>query len=268
MRYRLVVADIDGTLTTSRQRIAARVRRAVRAAQERGVRVCLATGRAWPSGRRYFERLGADSPAILYNGGMIYDFARNQILNRRTLSHRQASRVIAVLDAFPDLAAHLYVDDRIYVRRMTDVVRANARHDNWWPAAVGDFRRVLTGEVMKFRILGPRRRLRALVQRVRRAGVAATCIFSARESLEILPRGTSKGAAVRLLTRRLGIPLREVLAVGDELNDLSMIDVAGLGVAMGNASREVRRAADYVAPTNDQDGLAEVIQRFVLEPAG
>ncbi len=262
--YRLVVADIDGTLVTSRREITARVRRVVREAQRRGVRVCLATGRTWRSGRRYFEALGADPPAILYNGGLIYDFARDRALFRRAMTVRQAQKVIAALDAFPDLAAHFYVEDEIYVRWRTPLVEATARQDHILPAAVGDFRTVLRGRPMKFRILGPRPRLAALLRRVQRADGAGTYVFSARNSLEILPPGSSKGAALRRMARLLRVPLRQVVAVGDELNDLSMIQVAGLGVAMGNAPRELRRAADYVAPSNDDDGLAEVIRRFIL----
>ncbi len=267
MTYRLVVADIDGTLTTSRQRVTAAVRRMVREAQRRGIRVCLATGRTWFSAQRYFAAIGADPPAILYNGGLIYDFARDRALYRRPMNAAQARRIIVALDAFPDVAAHYYVDDKIYVRWQTPVVRSMARHDNWRPLAVGDFRAVPRGVVMKFRILAPRPRLLALRRRLRRVDGRATYVFSSRESLEILPPRTSKGAALRRLARLLGLPLREVVAVGDELNDLSMITVAGLGVAMGNAPRELRRAADVVAPSNDENGLAEVIRRFILEPA-
>jgi len=263
--YRVIVADIDGTLTTSSGRISRRVRRTLQRAQRRGVRVCLATGRTWHSGRRYFEALGADAPAILYNGGLVYDFKKDRVLYRRPMTHRQARRVIEILDAFPDLAAHFYVDDEIFVRWRTLLVEANARHDHIAPRAVGDFRWVLVGQPMKFRILGPRPALGALGRRIGRSGVPGTLVFSERESLEVLPPGTSKGGALRRVGRHLRIPLREVMAVGNELNDLEMIRAAGLGVAMGNSPTELRRAADVVAPSNDEDGLAEVVERFVLD---
>ncbi|HEV8338232.1 MAG TPA: HAD family hydrolase [bacterium] len=264
MTYRLVVADIDGTLTTSAQRISRRVRRAVQGAQRQGVRVCLATGRTWHSGRRYFDALGADAPAILYNGGLVYDFKRDRVLFRRPMTHRQAAGVIDILDGFPGLAAHFYVDDRIFVRWRTRLVEANARHDHIAPRAVGDFRPLLVGQPMKFRVLGPRLRLHALARRIGRSGLAGTLVFSERESLEVLPPGISKGKALRRMARHLRVSLREVIAVGNELNDLEMIQAAGLGVAMGNSPPGVRRAADLVAPSNDEDGLAEVIERHVL----
>lgn len=265
MTYQLVVADIDGTLTNSAQQISPRVRRAVRLAQRRGVRVCLATGRTWHSGRRYFLTLGADAPAILYNGGLVYDFKGDRVLFRRPMAHRQARRVIEILDAFPDLAAHFYVDDQIFVRWRTPLVMANARHDHISPRAVGDFRPLLVGQPMKFRVLGPRRRLFALARRIGRSGTAGTLVFSERESLEVLPPGISKGKALRRMARRLRIPLREVMAVGNELNDLEMIQAAGLGVAMGNSPAALRRAANVVAPSNDEDGLAMALERFILD---
>jgi hypothetical protein len=262
--YRLVVADIDGTLVTSQHEITGRVRRVVRQAQRQGVRVCLATGRTWRSGRRYFEALGADPPAILFNGGLIYDFAGDQVLFRHPMRRDQARRVIDTLDAFPDLAAHFYVGDQIYVRWRTPLVEANVRRDHIDPEAIDDFRTVVLGEPMKFRILGPPERLEMLVEAIKAADGTANHAFSERESLEVLPPGSSKGAALRRVARSLRIPLREVVAVGNESNDLTMIEAAGLGVAMGNAPEELQRAADYVAPTNDDDGLAEVMRRFVL----
>src|SRR3972149_5433852 len=227
MPYRLIVADIDGTLVTSRREITARVRRVVHEAPRRGARGWLATGPTWRPGRGYIESLAA--PAILYHGRLIYDFAQDKVLYRRPMSKSQALRVIIALDAFPDLAAHFYVDDGIYVRWRTPLVEATARQDHILPEAVGDFRTILRGQPMKFRILGPRPRLLALLRRIRRADGRATYVFSARDSLEVLPPGSSKGAALRRMARLLRVPLRQVVAVGDELNDLTMIQVAGLG---------------------------------------
>ena len=92
-------------------------------------------------------------------------------------------------------------------------------------------------------------------------------VFSEETYLEILPEGSSKGTALAEMTRALGIPLEAVIAVGDNLNDLEMIRLAGLGVAMGNAPEELRAQAGYVTVTNDEEGLAEVIHRFILEEA-
>src|SRR5947199_160668 len=177
-QFRLLVADIDGTLVTSSREITPRVLDAVGAAQRKRVRVCLATGRIWPSAEPYFRRLGADPPAVLYNGGLVYDFRTDTVLARLPIS--------------------------------------------------------------------------------------TNSVFSEDTFLEILPQGSSKGAALEFVAQHLGIPLSEIIAVGDNLNDLEMIRTAGLGVAMGNAPPELRTQAGYVTSTNDEGGLAEVIERFIL----
>ena len=265
---RLIVTDIDGTLTTTAQEITPRVRQAVAAARARGVRTCVATGRAWRSGRRYIEALPADPPAILFNGGLVYEFSRDRVLFRQGMDPELALVVVEALDAHPDLAAHLYVGDRIYVRRWTPLVAATALHDHLDPEAVGDLRTVLPRDravpIMKFRILGPREELEALAETLGRTG-PVNCVFSETTSLEVLPPGVSKGTALRVVAEHLGVDLEAVMAVGDELNDLTMLQAAGWGVAMADAPEPVRRAARVVAPTSDADGLAVVIERYVLD---
>src|SRR5438876_758942 len=100
--------------------------------------------------------------------------------------------------------------------------------------------------------------------RIARWPISINSVFSEDTFLEILPQGSSKGAALEFVAQHLGIPLSEIIAVGDNLNDLEMIRTAGLGVAMGNAPPELRAQAGYVTSTNDEGGLAEVIERFIL----
>jgi Cof subfamily protein (haloacid dehalogenase superfamily) len=275
-QFRLLVTDIDGTLTTPERVITDAVQEAVREAQRRGVRVCLATGRAWQSGQRYFEMVSADPPGILFNGGLIYDFLADRVLSRETLTHEHAGHVIEALDSYPDLAAHIYLarqdasprDDtanHIYVRWMTPLVEATARQDHLRPEAIGDLRLALDGlgGVMKFRILGARERLDSLIEQMARRH-PTNHVYSERESLEVLPPGVSKGTALKVMATRLGIAMEDIVAVGNDFNDLTMIQVAGLGVAMADAPREVQDAADEIAPTSRQDGLAHVIRKLVL----
>jgi Cof subfamily protein (haloacid dehalogenase superfamily) len=262
--YRLVVADIDGTLVTSDRQITARVLGAVQAARRRGVRVCLATGRMWPSAEPYARRLGADPPIILYNGGLVYDFASGTVLRRVPLDPDHARAVLEVLREHPQVQPHLYVDDRVYTSRPSEITDQYRRKDGIVVEEVADLRSLLAAEPMKILIIGARpellrvrARLAALPQRIH-------TVFSEETYLEVLPPGSSKGAALQWMARHLGIPLEQTVAVGDHLNDLEMIQLAGLGVAMGNAPDALKAQADYVTATNDQEGLAEVIERFVL----
>lgn len=263
-RYRLLVADIDGTLVTGDRQITPRVLAAVRAAQARGVRVCLATGRIWLSARPYVERLGADPPAILYNGGLVYDFATGTELRRVHLDDEHARAVLEVLAEVPEVQPHLYAGDRVYTGRVNELTERYRRKDGLHVEAVGDLLAFLPPDPMKILVVGARADLERAAARLRALPMPINTVFSEETYLEILPTGSSKGVALRFVAEHLGIPLAAVVAVGDNLNDREMIELSGVGVAMGNAPEALKAAADYVAPANDDEGLAEVIERFVL----
>ena len=266
MGYRLLVADIDGTLVNARREITPPVHAAVAAAQARGVRVCLATGRIWPSARQYVEALGADPPVILYNGGMVYDFVRDEIWLRTTLPLQHARDVLAILRRHPAVQPHLYVDDHVYIPAMNETTAIYQRKDNLRTEVIGDLADWLTVDPMKVLIIGERPALEAVVREIDALPYRVNHVFSETIYLEILPPGVDKGAALRVMAARLAIPPREIIAVGDNLNDLAMIHYAGLGVAMGNAPEALRREARVVAPSNDDHGLQEIIERFILAP--
>jgi Cof subfamily protein (haloacid dehalogenase superfamily) len=267
MRYRLLVTDIDGTLVTSAREITPAILQAVRAAQHLGVRVCLATGRMWPSGEPYFRRLGADPPAILYNGGLVYDFPTGTVLRRIPLAYAHARAVLELLREIPAVQPHLYVNDRVYTagpNKHTDWYR---RKDGVQVEEVGDLVAFLPPEPMKILIIGAPPDLVTVRDRIRALPLPIHTVFSEKTYLEILPEGSSKGAALEFMAQHLRVPLADVIAVGDHHNDVEMIRAAGLGVAMGNAPAELKAVAKYVTATNDEEGLAEVIHRFILEDA-
>src|SRR5262247_3326526 len=115
MAYRLVVADLDGTVRSRALGITPGVRRAVAAAQAKGVRVCVATGRMWPAAAPWVGALGADPPAILYNGGRVFDFETGRVLYERRLLAESARAALALIRRDGTLQPHLFVNDRVYV---------------------------------------------------------------------------------------------------------------------------------------------------------
>lgn len=264
IRYRLVVADIDGTLVTRAREITPGVLAAVRTAQAEGVRVCLATGRIWPSARPYFEHLDADPPAILYNGGLVYDFRTDTVLRRTNLEYAHARAVLEILREVPEVQPHLYAGDRIYTGRINELTDRYRRKDSVQVEEVGDLVAFLPRDPMKILIVGARPDLERVVSRIRTIPMPINTVFSEETYLEILPAGSSKGAALEFVAAHLGIPLADVVAVGDNLNDLEMLRTAGLGVAMGNAPEALKAAAAVVTRTNDEEGLRDVIEQFIL----
>lgn len=263
-RYRLLIVDLDGTVRSRALGITAGVRSAVAAAQASGVRVCVATGRMWRSAEPWIRTLGADSPAILYNGGQVLDFASGHTLYERRLSREAARSALALALDNPDVQCLLYLRDRVYVERPHPLMDVYAADDGLTYEVVPSFDALLTEDPHKLLIIGAPDRIRTLQQAVRGARLPIHDVQSEPTYLEILPPGVSKGAALRAMVHRLGVLLSETIAVGDNWNDLEMIEAAGLGVAMGHAPEGVRARADVVCGTAEEEGVRDVIERFVL----
>jgi len=264
MMYRLLVTDLDGTLVTSTREITPRTLAAVRGAQQQGVRVCLATGRMWSSAEPHVRRLGADPPAILYNGGLVYDFSTGTVLYRLPLAYEHARAVLEMLREFPSVLPHVYLDDRVYAAGPSELTEQYRRRNGLEVELVGDLVAFLRPDPMKILIIGAPNDLLAVSAQIRARAMPVHAVFSEPTFLEILPQNSSKGTALEFLAPQLGVALAAVIAVGDNLNDLEMIRTAGLGVAMGNAPAEVKSHADYVTASNNDEGLAIVIERFIL----
>ena len=268
MAYRLLVADLDGTLRSRALGVTPGVRDAVARARARGVRVCVATGRMWPSAAPWVARLGVDSPAILYNGGQVLDFAAGRVLWERRLPREVAREALALVRRESEARIHLYADDRVYVERPDPLTAAYAADDGVSVEVVPALEPLVERDPYKLLLIGPPAGMEALGAAIRAAGLGVHAVQSEPQYLEILPEGVSKGAALGLLVAAVGVRVEEVIAIGDNWNDLEMIEAAGLGVAMGHAPAGVRARADHVCGTSEEEGVRQVIERFLLqEPA-
>lgn len=267
MPYRLIALDLDGTLLHEDLSISPRVRRTLERATAGGIRVTLASGRGYPSMRRWADELGIVTPLICYQGAVIADPATHRRVYQRPFGFDLVRDVVAFARA-RDLSLTLYVADEIYVENRR---HSRAFYDKWFGLplhVVDDLMGTLPGEPDKFLIVGDEDELDAL-----RPAVASTfgdrlqIVRSHRYFLEGLSADASKGRALAWLAGELGVARGETVAIGDSGNDRAMIAWAGLGVAMGNASDEARSAADWIAPGVDEDGVAEAIERFCLDGA-
>jgi hypothetical protein len=263
--YRLVVIDLDGTARSRRLGITPGVRDAIASAQARGVRVCVATGRMWRSAEPWVRALGVDPPAILYNGGQILEFETKRTLYERRLPAATARAALAIVRLDPDVQPHLYADDRVLVERPHPLTEAYAADDGLTAEVVPSFEPFLSAaDPYKLLIIGSEGRVGSLQQAVRDAALPVHAVQSEPVYLEILPPGVSKGEALQAMLEALALTAAETIAIGDNWNDVEMIEAAGLGVAMGHAPEGVRARADVVCGTAEEEGVREVIERFVL----
>jgi Cof subfamily protein (haloacid dehalogenase superfamily) len=262
-RYRLLIADIDGTLVPEDKVVRPGVVAAIKAAQARGVRVCLATGRQPRSAHRFVDAVGADPPTIVYNGGLVYDFQAAGPLWARPLPLEDARRVLPVLRRFPETSPLMYIFNNVFAERRTPFVDLYARRDALTVQITPDFDQLLTEAPAKFLIVGDP----ADLARVSRAltdlpGSTINQVFSQPDYLEVLPPGIDKGVALRELAEIVHIPLPQIVAVGDAMNDLSMVQTAGLGVAVEGSPPALLAAAGETCPRPEQEGVRVLIERL------
>jgi Cof subfamily protein (haloacid dehalogenase superfamily) len=268
---KLLIVDIDGTIAGKSNQVSPRVKQAILAAQARGVRVGIATGRMYKSALRFHQEIGADLPIIAYQGAWIQDPTTG-------ITHRHlpvpVEIALELIDYFeqPDLleklSVHVYRDDRLYVRQINADTELYLGRSGIAATAVSDLRTVLTDRPTKILAMSEDTDLidsLLLDLRQRYAQSELHVTTSVPIFLETTQAGVNKGTAIDYLARAfLGIGAENVLAIGDNYNDVEMLAYAGIGVAMGNAPADVRSISDWVAPDIEADGVAIAIEKFIL----
>lgn len=267
----LLVLDIDGTISGESNDISQPVSRAIDAAKARGVQVAIATGRMYRSALRFHQKIGSTLPLLAYQGAWIQDPATEKLHRHWSVSKQTAQQL---LDYFEQpqlrslLSVHFYINDQLYVRELTPETQTYSKRSGIEPIAVGDLRQVLINEPTKVLALSDDidvidKLLGSLRQKYTPAELYLT--KSVATFFEATNPIVNKGAGVRYLAEELlGIEASNVMTIGDNFNDIEMLEYAGIGVAMGNAPADVKAVAKWVAPSVEEDGVAAAIEEFVL----
>ncbi len=269
MRYRLIAVDLDHTLLDSNSLISARNKQAIRKAVEMGVRFVIATGRMFKTSISYLDdlELNEDMPMINYHGAMIEKSKSREIIYHRPLANKIA---VAVAEEAERLNCHVsvFIGDNLYIddeSEYSDYYRSLTGIDL---QAVGNLSRFLTvreADPSKMSIIRWDGQIDSIETGLsEKFGDRLSILQSRPYFLEITDREATKGQALRWLAEHENIRREEVIAIGDGHNDLDMVAYAGLGVAVANARGRVKQAADLVTSSNNEDGVAEVIEKYVL----
>ncbi len=267
--YRLLAIDLDGTLLTPRpqKHITARTRYALQRAFEAGIRIVIATGQNWPVLKDICGSLPIEGLHIVENGAMIVDIKTGEIFAKKLLPPEFILPALAELKQAGFHRAY-HTLDQVYAD-------ANAPRIRQWyrppvPAVieVEDVASLYPKDCIKVVGIGDTSLLRLkrqyLIDRFARTLYVTQSSF---DLLEFLHPAVSKAQGLRTIIAELGIQPEEIVAFGDSHNDIEMLRLAGLGVAMGNAEEEVKQAANYVTRSNAEDGVAAVIEKLLsLEP--
>ena len=268
MGYELLVCDLDGTLIDHSLALEPALVAAFKRAAAAGLGITIATGRMPLSVDFYREALDIRLPVIYYNGGLIRDAAGTELL-RRELPRGILAKVREVFSAAP-VHPIFFRDEQLYCLDRTLPIRQFCDDEGLRAHVIPDPEEFLRlGAFMKGLFIGHRRDLGVLRGDLEGVlGDGARLVHTAEHYLELLPVASTKGAALAHLAAHLGVSLDRVVAVGDHDNDLEMVEVAGLGVAMAHAPESVRAVADRVAPAPADGGLLRLLAEVLPEAFG
>lgn len=266
--YEIIVLDLDGTLTNRDKVITPRTREALMEAQRRGKRVVLASGRPTAGVMPLAKELHLDEFGgfiLSFNGGKIINCATEELIFARQLPV-EANRRIVDLAMEHRVDVLTYEKDWIILNNAANPYAALESRINQMPLVeIADLADYVDFEVPKFLMLDDGDYLALVEPRVKAAlGKNFSVYRSEPYFLEILPKGIDKAQSLERLLEVLGLSREEMIACGDGYNDLSMIQYAGLGVAMENAVFPLRKIADYITDSNNDDGVGKVVEKFML----
>jgi Cof subfamily protein (haloacid dehalogenase superfamily) len=270
MTYKMIVLDLDDTLLRDDQTISPRTRQALMDAQELGVKVVLASGRPTYGMRKIAKelRLAEYGSFILsFNGAKIINCKTEEELFSSTLSPETVHRLYDI-SRREDVGILTYVGDHIVTETAEPYAAIESNLTGMPVMEVDSFVKTVTEPVVKVLMLKEAERLADVEKKLQGELAGELSVMRSKPFfLEFTEVGVTKGASLNRLIQTLGIEREEVIAMGDSYNDLAMIEFAGLGVAMGNAPDDIKAKADYVTDTNMNDGVAKVVEKFVLKTA-
>lgn len=242
--YKLIALDMDGTLLTEEKTVSAENREAIAAALKAGKSVIMSTGRGVQSAMPYIKELGLNTPIVTVNGGEVWE-APGKLLSRQLMETAAVHELHALAQKY-DVWWWAYAVEGIF-NRESEAMDIDKLH---W-LKFGYFTE--NEEKLKH--------IRAAAETMGRFEITNShpC------NIELNPQGISKASGVQAVCKLLGIEMSEVIAMGDSENDISMIQAAGLGVAMGNAQEEVKRIANVTTVTNDEHAVARIIDEYLLK---
>ncbi|AXI10509.1 sugar-phosphatase [Oceanobacillus sp. 143] len=269
--YKLIAIDMDGTLLNDSHEVPEDVKLTLEEAKRQGIKIVLCSGRPIGGMRNYIEALNLDEDgdyAIAYNGAFVQDTHTNDVVAQLSLGHDDLVKLhnISVELNSP---MHFFDVNGLYTPNANiSEYTVLESYLNKIPLAYRQVSDVPTDlSIPKIMFIDKPVNLNQTIQALpEHLNEQYTIVQSSPYFLEFVHPEASKGNAVKRLAEQLGIKQEEVMSIGDNGNDLSMIKYAGCGVAMGNAIPEIKEAADFQTLTNNESGVAYAIEKLALEP--
>jgi Cof subfamily protein (haloacid dehalogenase superfamily) len=268
MTYKMIVLDLDDTLLRDDLTISPRTKQSLMEAQEAGVKVVLASGRPTSAMLPIAEELRLKeygSFILSFNGGKIINCQTGDEWFSSTLPNEIVHQLYEI-SRRENVWIHTYIGETIVTEEPNQYTDIEGELTKLQIKVVNSFVDAVTEPVVKVLMLKEPGILAKVEKKLQKEFAGSLSIMRSKPFfLEFTESGVTKGTSLNSLIQQLGIIRDEVIAIGDGNNDLSMIQFAGLGVAMGNASEEIKAQADFITDTNMNDGVAKVVEEFILK---
>lgn len=275
MKYKLICIDMDGTLLDDNHVISEENKKAIKEAHDRGVVIAVTTGRLFASASYYYGLLGIEGPIIASNGTYIRERSKDEFIYKDTFSLEESKDLYEILKrngltyyfytyntAIGSKALPLNHPYTSFNKKVAENLRVHfCINEDLLP-----FLKEYENEILKAIVLEEKDKETLLkVKDSLKALDKFEVVSSGDNNFEIMKKGSSKGSAVERLAKSLNIKQEEIICIGDNENDLSMIRYAGLGIAMGNGVELLKNEANYITDTNVNSGVGKAIRKFVLD---
>lgn len=268
---KLIAIDLDGTLLANDKTISATNKAALQAAKKQGVKIVLCTGRPLNSVKAHLETLGLTEEgdyAVTFNGGLVQKNDTGEIISKKLMT-QEAIAEIYTLSTKLEIPVDVVSSDRVYRLQPQPVA---------WPSGYDQINKILTFADSSVADLPIERDYQKIVSAIPAAYLEEkmrqipqpyydkyNIVRSGHNLFEFLDKEVTKARGLAVLGELLGIQAAEMMALGDEENDLAMLQYVGLGVVMENASDEIKAHGDFITKTNEADGVAYAVEKFVLQ---
>jgi len=269
--YKLVALDLDGTLLTPKKNISEYNKRVVDALSRQGIQVIIATGRTFTAAYHYYLELGLKTPMISCNGGFIYDPINQNTIHGQPIDSDSLTEIIDELDEL-GVYYQYYTAQTIYTKRIAFLTEEwTEKNKCLQPEAkinievVADPKTEIRNRnevIYKVLLTDEREEVREKIWRKFAQNPNLELVVSVGQSIDIMAKGITKGNALRKLANYMEIPVEATISMGDNHNDVSMIEAAGLGIAMDNAEPEVKMVASSIAKSNSEDGVGKMLNEL------
>ena len=264
--YKMLVLDLDDTLLKDDYSISARNKDLLLEAQNRGVKVVLASGRPTPAMLQFADELKLahyDSYIISFNGAVVTSMKTNESIFERSLTKEE---VHSLHDFSIENKVHIitYSDKGVISETDSEYIDVELKLTGIPHHKVPSFKTEVTGTAVKCILLEQPDYLKQVETKLKAERTDLSVSRSKPFFLEVMPQGIDKAASIDFLAKKLGIEQSEIIAVGNAGNDLTMVQYAGLGIWVDNVSDDLRHHADFIVASNNNDGVAEVVERFIL----